>query len=320
MALITDTLASFIEDQSLTRASLLVALSGGVDSVVLLSALSALRSRFPQLSLSAVHVHHGLQADADDWQSFCEALCKTLKVSLYAERVEITRAGGESLEACARKARYQVFERCLKKDQILCLAHHQNDQVETFLLQALRGAGLAGLASMANRQIFAQGELIRPLLQVSREAIISYARDEGLTYCHDASNDDERFRRNALRHRVMPALADIQPGALVNLSRAVSHVQEAKVLLDEYAESLLITLACDQGLNIERLKRLSDKQQALVIRYWLSRARVPMPTQAIMRRILADVLGAKPGAKPVVEWANAKLTRQAGVLRLESRA
>lgn len=319
MALITDTLVAFLEEHSLKRASLLVALSGGVDSVVLLHGLAALRSRFPQLSLSAVHVHHGLQADADDWQSFCLALCETLDVSLHTERVEIARAGGESLEACARKARYQVFERCLRKDHILCLAHHQNDQAETFLLQALRGAGLAGLASMANRQIFAQGELIRPLLAISREAIVSYAQANALSYCHDTSNDDQRFRRNALRHRVLPALADIQPGALANLSRAVSHVQEAKVLLDEYAESLLVTLACDQGLNIECLKALSDKQQALVIRYWLSCQGVQMPSQAIMHRILCDVLGAQSGAKPVVEWGSVKLMRQAGVLRLESR-
>lgn len=210
---------------------LAVGYSGGLDSTVLLHLLARLREECG-LDLRAIHVHHGLSPRADQWAEHCRAVCLALAVPLQVERVRV-EAAGEGLEAAARHARYAVYAR-LDVDAI-ALAHHRDDQAETLLLQLLRGAGLKGLAAMPEVRDLAGKRLLRPLLDCSRGELEGYARTQGLAWIEDESNFDTSHSRNALRHRVMPLLAGIFPGATRTLAEAAQGFAESAALLDDLA-------------------------------------------------------------------------------------
>src|SRR5437763_16274668 len=182
----------------------LVALSGGVDSVVLLHALRAERHE----ALRAAHIHHGLSPNADRWAAFCRRLCKRLGVPLTVRRVRVARRG-EGVEAAARAARYAAFAK-LPFD-LLALAHQLDDQAETVLMNLLRGAGLRGASGMPARATFRGRTLIRPLLEVPREAIVAYAREHELDWIEDESNQSDAYARNFIRLHVAPLLSARYP-------------------------------------------------------------------------------------------------------------
>jgi tRNA(Ile)-lysidine synthase len=212
-----------------------VGLSGGMDSMVLLHALWPLAQtgEFPA-SISAVHVHHGIGARDDAWADFCRDSCARLGVPLRIARVNVPRDTGEGPEGAARRARHAVFAG-LDADW-LALAHHRDDQAETVLLRLLRGAGVSGAAGMSAVRAQAGGPaLARPFLGLARTVIQCYARAHGLAWIEDESNGDERFRRNFLRHDVLPRLEASFPGAGTSLARAAGHFAEAAALLDDLA-------------------------------------------------------------------------------------
>jgi tRNA(Ile)-lysidine synthase len=220
----------------LTRGSrLCVALSGGRDSVVLLHLLSRLQQAGAlPCTLSAVHIHHGLSPQADDWEAFCASFCQRCGVPFDCVRVVVPRDQGEGLEAAARRQRHAVFAGCAA--DWLVLAHHRSDQAETVLLRLLRGAGVAGVAAMRVERAQPQGPaLVRPLLDVPRQVIETYAREHRLSWVEDESNNDRHFRRNFLRHEVLPRLEAKFPGAQHALARAAAHFTESAQLLDELA-------------------------------------------------------------------------------------
>src|SRR3546814_1922150 len=175
----------------------------GLDSVVLLHLLCA-RPEVRNAGLRAIHVHHGLQSVADDWASHCRALCEALDVPLQVVDVDVERDSGFGLEAAARAARRRAFAAALRDDEVLALAHHRDDQAETFLLRALRASGPDGLAAMLPWQRFANGWLWRPLLDVPRASLLSHARAHGLRWIADPSNEDTAHDRNFLPHRALP--------------------------------------------------------------------------------------------------------------------
>jgi tRNA(Ile)-lysidine synthase len=210
-------------------------LSGGVDSVALLHALWRL-SRAGELpaSVAAVHVHHGISPYADDWADFCRDFCLRLEVPLTIVRVDVPRDSGEGLEGAARRRRHGVFAG-LDADW-LALAHHRDDQAETVLLNLLRGAGVSGAAGMLALRPQASGPVLaRPLLEVARTVLRRYAQAHGLAWIEDESNDDRRFRRNFLRHDILPRLEREFPGVSVSLARSAGHFTEAATLLDDLA-------------------------------------------------------------------------------------
>ena len=213
-------------------AALVVALSGGLDSVVVLHVLAdmpAARAR----GLRAVHVHHGLHPDADAWQRLCETICSALQVSLRSVNVDVPRDGGEGLEAAARHARRAVFAEELGVGEVLVLAHHRDDQAETFLMRALRGSGVDGLGAMQPWRAFANGWLWRPLLGHPRSDLQAYAQAHGLRWIEDPSNADARFDRNFLRQRVLPLLRERWPQADASFARSANLCADAAGLLDE---------------------------------------------------------------------------------------
>ncbi len=286
-----------------------VALSGGLDSVVLLHALGALRGELPPLG--AIHVHHGLSPNADMWAEFCARLCRSLDLPCTVVRVDARPAPGESREAAARAARYRALTAALGPGEVLLSAHHQDDQAETLLLMLLRGAGVAGLAAMPVERPLGQGRLARPLLGLSREALHAYATAHGLSWVDDESNLDTGYDRNFLRHAILPRLRERWPSAPRALTRSAAHLAEAKELLAEMAEA-------DRGrclgsvtgtLSIAALQRLSAARRRNLLRHWLGGQGVTSPDTLHLRRIEQELLSARPDAEPRVGWRGGEVRR-----------
>lgn len=253
-----------------------IALSGGLDSCVLLHLLSSLAQRHALPPLSAIHVHHGLQAVADGWPAHCQRLCARLGVPLRVEYVQVV--GGASVERAAREARYAAFYQLVQPGEVLMLAQHRDDQAETLLFRLLRGAGVRGLAAMPRQRELGQGVLLRPLLGVARSELEAYAGGHGLEWVDDPSNADMQLSRNFLRHQALPLLTRHWPQAATTLARTADHLREAQQLLDELARTDLdlADTPCEftwlglPSLALEPLRGLSPARQRNVLRHWLA--------------------------------------------------
>ncbi|QNP40241.1 tRNA lysidine(34) synthetase TilS [Lysobacter solisilvae (ex Woo and Kim 2020)] len=290
-----------------TGGALVVGLSGGLDSVVLLHALAAL-PEVRQRGLRAVHVHHGLHADADAWQRYCEHACAQLQVALQSVRVAVV-AAGEGLEAAARHARHAVFADALAADEVLVLAHHRDDQAETFLLRALRGSGVDGLGAMRPWRRFAHGWLWRPLLDRRRDELHAYANAHGLQWVEDPSNADARFDRNFLRAQLLPLLRERWPHAEAGLAAAADLCAQADTLLAaEDARCLAMARTADAHvLARDALCALPAERRARVLRLWIRElALPPLPAEGIAR-IEAEILPARADAEPRFRWQRAEI-------------
>ena len=227
-----------------------VGLSGGVDSVVLLHALSR------EVPVRAVHVHHGLSPNADAWARFCRRYCRCLGVPVTVKRVRVAK-NGQGIEAAAREARYAVFRR-LGADTI-ALAHQLDDQAETVLMNLLRGAGLRGASGMPAERAFHGKLLLRPLLDVPREAIVDYARRYRLEWVEDESNRLEGLTRNFLRRRIAPLLAERYPRWREALARAARHFSRAEI----DAQQLVRAFLAERGLRAPSEAKLAEMVKQL---------------------------------------------------------
>lgn len=304
MASPTDLLAALPASEPAT--SLCVALSGGLDSTALLHALAA---AWPGC-VRAVHVHHGLQADADAWEAHCVALCARLRLPLQVERVTVERAG-EGLEAAARRARHAAFARVLRPGELLVAAHHRDDQAETFLLRALRASGPEGLAAMRPLRPFAQGQLWRPWLDLPRSAILAYAQAHGLHWIEDPSNADAALDRNFLRHRVLPLLRERWPHADAALARSAALSAQADALLQQLDQEALDRVRTDDThlLSVPALRALTPDARARAVRRWIASLGLPpLPAQGIAQ-LETSLLGAGGDAQARFDWGDARLQR-----------
>ncbi|CAD5108297.1 tRNA lysidine(34) synthetase TilS [Zestomonas carbonaria] len=293
-----------------------IALSGGLDSTVLLHLLATLArcERLPPLS--AIHVHHGLQVAADAWPAHCQALCAGLGVPLQVLHVKVD--GGASLERAAREARYAALAGCLGEDELLLTAQHRDDQAETLLFRLLRGAGVRGLAGMPTSRPLGRGTLLRPLLDCSRAELEDYARAQGLSWVEDPSNADTRLSRNFLRQRIMPALRERWPQSDASLARAAAHLREAQELLDELAGQDLLAARTESpwpwlnlpSLELAPLTRLSHARQRNAVRTWLAgHTRMPDSDHWAGWEALRD---AAVDAQPVWRLGDGELQRADG--------
>lgn len=246
---------AFLAGIPLKKKRLVAALSGGVDSVVLLHVLHALRARHGY-SLAALHVHHGISRNADRWSRFCARFCRALGVPLRVKRVRVARAG-EGLEAAARKARYAAF-RAAHADA-LALAHHLDDQAETVLFNLLRGAGHRGASGMPARARLEGRMLLRPLLEVPRTAIEAYAAAQGLEWIEDESNADQALTRNFLRHSVAPLLESRFPRWRESVARAARHAARREVDTSDVLRAFLR----EHGLRAPTEARLGEMLRQL---------------------------------------------------------
>ncbi|PPU92679.1 tRNA lysidine(34) synthetase TilS [Xanthomonas populi] len=254
---------------------ILVAYSGGMDSSVLLHLLAA-APRYRDSGLRAVHVHHGLHADADAWAAQCQRQCAALQIPLQIARVQIARNSGLGLEAAARNARHAAFAETLTLGEWLTLAHHRDDQAETFLLRALRASSPDGLAAMRAQRPFASGVLWRPLLHYPRADVLAYAQAHGLEWIEDPSNADTRHDRNFLRTQLMPLLQQRWPQAADALARSAQLSADASdLLLQEDAALLPSMLTATGALDLQRLRAQPAIRRQRLLRAWVSAAHAP---------------------------------------------
>jgi tRNA(Ile)-lysidine synthase len=291
-----------------------VALSGGLDSSVLLSlaALSACNGTF---HLSAVHVHHGLSPHADAWAAFCRERCAALGVELEIVRVTVPRGSEEGLEAAARRLRYEVFERI--DAQYVLLAHHANDQAETVLFNLMRGTGVRGAAAMLPVS-GESGRYLRPLLTNSRLELESYANVHSLRWIDDESNTNLAFSRNYIRHEVVPVLETRFPAAVENLARSAEYFAEAQAMLDEMARHDL-NGQDDFPIPVILLKGLSKARARNALRYLLAMRGLQAPVSKRLEEALRQFIEAAPDRHPSLDLSEYRLFRARGQILLEVR-
>ena len=297
---------------------ILLACSGGIDSQVLLHCAASI---WPAQSLVVAHVHHGLQPQADDWLEFCRRSASSLGLAFMARRLpplpDKPRSG---VEAWARLLRYRALaEMAAQADAgIVLTAHHANDQLETHHLRRLRGAGPLGLGAMRSGAALPEAplrQLLRPFLQVDRHRIVDYARDHGLAWVEDPSNQDLRYARNRVRREVAQALSE-DPG---NLQRGLAEIDQFQQLADGVRRQARQDLAAcrvmvvapgnrwggptgaaqgrapDHGLPLSRasLQRLPGERAAEALRLWLEEAGLRMPSRATLAEVVRQLLGAR---------------------------
>jgi tRNA(Ile)-lysidine synthase len=304
-----------------------VALSGGLDSVVLLDTVCKAQAKNTLTHIYAFHIHHGLQKQADDWLIFCEKLAKKYKINFDFRLLHLTGSHEQgNIEARARAGRYEALtDLCVEYGiEDLLLAHHQNDQAETVLLQLLRGAGVAGAAAMpSSRQLDSkQGKITlwRPLLDQSKKELEAYAKEHKLKWIEDLSNQDSKYRRNAIRKTIIPALEKIQPEAISNLARSAGLPAEAQTLLDRLAMQDGKTILLKNGIELKQLIELAKKDLPAannLLRYWLKINELTMPSQERLAAWWRDLNTVKAGAQ--LEWVHDEKSIRLwrGVLQIE---
>jgi tRNA(Ile)-lysidine synthase len=325
-------------------ATVCVALSGGLDSVVLLDLFCRLRGAHGW-RVEALHVHHGLSPNADGWASFCQRLGRRRKVPVQVVRVDLSSLAHLGLEAAARLRRYEAFARSGAGH--VALAHHADDQAETVLLQLLRGSGVAGLAAMplvrplsaslvvkagaamSPEEVGTPQLLIRPLLGFRRSMIAAYARTRRLGWIEDESNQDVARVRNALRHDILPRLAQIQPAVVENINRSAQHLGSALTVLEEAAHADLAIAAGESArrsvsgpgaaspLDCRALDAMGEARATHAVKAWLEAHGVRAPSTAQFRQIWLQASAARPDAQVAINLEGAVLRRYRGALHLE---
>jgi tRNA(Ile)-lysidine synthase len=303
---------AFLKPRLAPGARLCLGYSGGLDSSVLLHCLAGLA---PELgyALSALHVHHGLSVNADAWAGHCRLACERLGVPLAVRRVAVV-AGDLGLEAAARAARYRAY-----RDQaadFIVLAHHLDDQAETLLFRLLRGAGVHGLAAMAEQRGDAGGAILRPLLATARADLAAYARAHGIAHVEDESNTDTDLARNWLRREVMPVLAGRFPATPRVLARTAEQLAESAELLDQLAAADLARVETAAGLAWAEMARLGPARARNLLRHWLHRETGALPGRAWLVEALAQLTEAGPDRHPALAVAGRVLRRQGDSLVL----
>ena len=299
-------------------AGVLVGYSGGLDSGALLHLL-ANDADIRRNGLRAIHVHHGLHADADAWAVHCERECAALGIALQIVRVEVDRDAGLGIEGAARAARHRAFADALQGGEILALAHHRDDQAETFLLRALRGSGIDGLASMRPWRPYAKnGWLWRPLLDAAQGELLEYANAHGLRWIDDPGNGDARFDRNFLRNEMMPLLCRRWPHAADGFARSAALSAQAVDLLDaEDAAASATAMRDGDALDIDALQAMPRERRARVLRRWTeARGLPPLPGNGI-ERIETELLRAREDAEARFDWAGARVQRWRNLLHAD---
>ncbi|MCG6976395.1 MAG: tRNA lysidine(34) synthetase TilS [Acidiferrobacterales bacterium] len=296
-----------------------LAYSGGIDSLALLLALVELRPH-ATWQLSAIHVNHGLSADADRWVEECRQTCNRLDVPLVVESVAV-EVRGQGLEAAARDARYTALSQHIGPDDVLLTAHQRDDQLETVFLHLLRGTGAHGLAGMSASRKFSDGLHLRPMLGFSREAIERYVRAGGLDWVNDDSNDNARFSRNFLRHEILPRLRSRWPAAEEVITRSAGHAAAASELLDEIAHEDLQRCAgkTPNGLSLGHCQNLSRSRLQNLLRHWIAGSSLPQASARHIDEIVRQISRPSRSGQALVAWPGGACYRYRDELTLTGR-
>ena len=285
-----------------------VALSGGLDSCVLLHSLAALNL---QVTLQALHINHQISPNANAWQAHCSDICAQLNIAFTAVKVDV-KSSGRGIEDAAREARYAVFEQHIKSGDYLLTAHHADDQAETLLLRLMRGSGPRGLAAMAQQRPLGQGTLYRPLLSFSRIELEEYARTQELSWVNDESNADDHYDRNYLRNHVMPLLRDRWPAFASKWQQTAELCAANESLIEELAAQDLAladfkpTLV-GTSISLVYAESLSVARRHNLVRTWLRGQGLSTPEQHHLQQIEQQIIGGRQDAETQVTWGDVSL-------------
>ena len=316
-------ISAFLTAQSLAPdCKLVLAYSGGVDSEVLAFGLSQFARQYPEFSYQLVYVHHGLSDNAEVWAQHCLERGQHYGLPVTVERVTVNRGPRLSLEAEARKVRYQAIERHLSANDVLLTAHHEDDQLETILLALKRGQGPKGLAAMGQEQALAQGRQLRPLLDISREQIEAYAKQQGLVHIEDESNQDDKYDRNFLRLEIIPRLKARWPSIATTASRSAALCAEQQATLDlQVSERLPLWLTqapyhTQSVFKLEGFAEQSADWQALLLRGFIESQGFALPSKVQLNQIITQLLTAKDDAKVHIRVGECEIRRFANQVYL----
>ncbi len=291
-------LEKIVADHSTLKSTLsleiIIALSGGLDSSALLHAAVNLLQSGKITHLSAAHVNHGLQPQADDWQAHCQKICNHYQIPLLSKAFDLANQGKTS-EADARETRYQFFEQCIKKDQLLLLAHHSDDQAETTLFRLCRGTGIHGMAGIPQVRKFSQGFILRPWLEFSRDELSEYATESQIEWVDDPSNHSNLYSRNFIRNEVIPLLRSkwlTVPKSIAQFSRIARDQIE---ILDEVAEQDQLSIETETGvLDILALANLSHARQRNLLHFWVKKYASQSPSTAEIDEVIKQLYLSNP--------------------------
>jgi len=311
--LLNRTLRSRLAD--LPDGALVVAFSGGLDSTVLLHALSALEAARAR-GLRALHVDHDLQADSADWAVHCTRIAAQFGISIDCVDAGPITAAGTGIEQAARSARYAAFARQLRPGEILAVAQHADDQAETVLLKLLRGAGPEGLGAMRELRRFENGHLWRPLLELPRLVLLEYADRHGLGWIDDPSNEDTRLRRNFLRHEILPRLREHWPEAETAIAHSARWARDAADFIGQQAS---LALARMQGLDPATLRwtawlELPAALRDPVLRLWLRSLHLAEPAHFHVVELERQLATAGADSAPCLRWDGCEVRRYRDLL------
>lgn len=286
-----------------------VAYSGGVDSTVLLKLATEAKLSVP---IKAIHINHQLSPNANQWAVHCADFAKSLGVDCIVETVTVENHG-KGIEEGARQQRYNVFEKHVKRNDILLTAHNLGDQAETLLFRLFRGTGLRGLRGIQQQRRMGEGRVVRPLLEVAKANIQEYAIAKQLKWIEDESNRDLQFDRNFIRHNIMPILKERWAHAEEKIEVATHWINEADALLHEYVnEDLkrcdLIEERVGESVALSVFLHYSFSRQKHIIRYWCERNSFLFP-EILQLEKLKEVVFAREDAKPLLCWGDYQLRR-----------
>ena len=272
--------------QNNANLEILLGLSGGLDSCVLLHLLANMQTQL-DFKLKAIHVHHGLSSSADDWLNFCKQKCKLLDIEFDAVKVKINEKGSLGIEGEARELRYEAIKK--KQKGVVALGHHQNDKAETLLLQLLRGSGLKGLAGM--HEFDEERKFWRPMLNIKKELLEKYASENDIKYIKDESNEDINFDRNFIRKKVLPLIESRYPASIETISRSATNISEGHQINELLALDDSKNVMSDDGsyLLISDLNKLPNLRAINLIRWWLSFNDLLMPSKKNVEELFRQV-------------------------------
>lgn len=281
-----------------------IAYSGGVDSQVLLN----LAAKYLPNKVTALHVNHGISSNAFYWENVCREMTEKLGVSFDVARFNL-KEQGSNLEEVARKLRYNFFEEKMTENDVILTGHHLDDQAETFMLRLMRGSGVDGLASMSPIRPLANGDLARPLLNVTKEEIYDFAIKTKLTWVEDESNKTSDYDRNFIRNEVLPLLKTRWEKANHSIARSAKHCEVVKQSMQEEDQDLFKQVSSENKINTIDLKALKRDKQKRVIRFWLKENGALMPSEKNLDVILDEVAYSRSDSSSCYKTKNYELRK-----------
>ena len=292
------------KDPFLADKKIVVALSGGIDSVVLLHYLN---NHYPN-QVRVIHCNHHISDLSNEWQDFSKKLCEKLNLNINILDLDIPQSN--NLEEAARVKRYESLKASIHKDEVICTAQHQNDQAETLLIQLIRGSGSRGLSAMPKLKTFGDGLLYRPFIDIKQSEIKDYAIENHLDWVEDDSNNDEKFTRNFLRHNILPQLEKLYPHVHKNIARASKHQSELSKISDDLAILDIESqgLLRNNRLQSDLLKKMEEYRLKNVLRYHLSQLNFRSPSEKVLEQMI-QLVRAKEDSVPVVSWSHYEVRR-----------